>query len=195
SVGMVVPVVAGTANFALTMRGSWTTIRRSYALPFVAVGIFYYFAGSMQGTLEALRTANRYWHFTHFTVGHSHITMYGFVGFLIWGGIYGLLPRLTGYEPRQTLVGAHFWLAFVGLLVYAISMSVGGTIQGMTWLSDAPFIESVRRMTPYWIWRGVGGTFMFAAHLVFAVNVWAMRPQGARPDPTDAPADEEAADV
>jgi len=196
SVGMVIPVVAGTANFALTMRGSWTTVSRSYALPFVAVGIFYYFAGSMQGTLEALRTANLYWHFTNFTVGHSHITMYGFVGFLIWGGIYGLLPRLTGREPPHKLVGAHFWLAFVGLLIYAVSLSVGGTIQGMTWMSDAAFIESVRRMAPYWIWRGVGGTLMFVAHLAFAFNVWRMRPRdepaGPRaPSPTHAPASDD----
>lgn len=178
SVGMVIPVVAGTANFVLTMRGGWRSIRRSFALPFFAVGVFFYLVGSLQGSLEALRSANLYWHFTNFTVGHSHITMYGFVGFLIWGGIYGLLPRISGREPAHQLVGAHFWFALLGLTLYGVSMSVGGTIQGMTWMSDAPFIESVRRMAPYWIWRGVGGTFMFAAHLVFAVNLWAMWPRG-----------------
>src|SRR5574338_1642563 len=99
SVGMLVPVVAGTGNFLLTMRGSTRTIGVSYSLPFILVGVICYFLGSAQGTLEAFRSLNQVWHFTDFTVGHSHLTMYGFVNFLIWGGIYALLPRLTGREP------------------------------------------------------------------------------------------------
>ncbi|MFB6374581.1 MAG: cbb3-type cytochrome c oxidase subunit I [Bradymonadaceae bacterium] len=153
--------------------------------------MFYYCVGSLQGSVEALRTTNHYWHFTDFTVGHSHITMYGFVGFLIWGGIYGLIPRLTDREPPHTLVGVHFWLAFVGLLLYAVSMSVGGTIQGMTWMTDAPFIQSFTASVPYWTWRAVGGTLMFSAHLLFAYNVWRMRPRTPR---GTSPNDEEERD-
>ena len=182
SIGMVVPVVAGTANFALTARGSRGEVRRSYALPFLLVGILFYLLGSLQGSAEALRSANLYWHFTDFTVGHSHITMYGFVTFLIWGGIYGLMPRLSGREPPHTSVGVHFWLSFAGLFLYGVSMSVGGTEQGAFWMSDAPFIESVEAMTPYWVWRAIGGTSMFLSHLVFAFNLAAMWPRGGRGD-------------
>jgi cytochrome c oxidase cbb3-type subunit 1 len=49
SVGMLVPVWAGSGNFFLTMKGRWAIIRRSYALPFFFVGILYYFVGSTQG--------------------------------------------------------------------------------------------------------------------------------------------------
>ena len=176
SVGMLVPVVAGTGNFLLTMRGSWRTIARSYSLPFILVGVIVYFLGSTQGTLEAFRSLNRTWHFTDFTVGHAHLTMYGFVIFLIWGGIYGLLPRMTGREPPQLAVGLHFWLALLGLIVYVGALSIGGTLKGMTWMSDAAFMESVRQMAPYWLGRAVGGTLMFFSHLVFAYNLWRMRP-------------------
>lgn len=176
SVGMLVPVVAGTGNFLLTMRGSWRTIARSYSLPFFLVGVLVYFLGSTQGTLEAFRSLNRTWHFTDFTVGHAHLTMYGFVIFLVWGGIYGLLPRLTGREPPQLAVGVHFWLALLGLIVYVGALSIGGTLKGMTWMTDAAFMESVRQMAPYWLGRAVGGTLMFLSHLVFAYNLWRMRP-------------------
>lgn len=176
SVGMLVPVFAGTGNFLMTMRGSWRTITRSYSLPFFFVGVVTYFLGSMQGTLEAFRTLNRAWHFTDFTVGHAHLTMYGFVVFLIWGGIYGLVPRLTGREPPQLLVGIHFWLALVGLVVYVGALSIGGTLRGLSWMSDADFLDSVRLMEGYWLGRAVGGTLMFASHLVFAWNLWSMRP-------------------
>lgn len=176
SVGMLVPVFAGTGNFLLTMRGSWRTITRSYSLPFIFVGVVTYFLGSTQGTLEAFRSLNRTWHFTDFTVGHAHLTMYGFVVFLIWGGIYGLVPRLTGREPPQLLVGMHFWLAFVGLVVYVGALSIGGTLRGLSWMSGADFLDSVRLMEGYWLGRAVGGTLMFASHLVFAWNLWSMRP-------------------
>lgn len=83
SVGMMVPVWAGTGNFLLTLRGGWAVVRHSYAVPFMVVGIVGYGLASTQGTFEAFRTVNLYLHFTHFTVGHSHATMYGFIAFTI----------------------------------------------------------------------------------------------------------------
>lgn len=177
SVGMFVPVTAGTANFLLTMKGSWRTIIRSYSLPFFVVGVIGYAIVSYQGTFEAFRSLNKLWHFTNYTIAHSHMSMYGFVSFLIWGGIYGLLPRITGKEPPQLSVGLHFWLAFIGLMLYSISLMIGGTMQGLSWMGDSAFIESVKLMAPYFVWRAAGGTLMFIAHLIFAYNVWKMRPQ------------------
>lgn len=179
SVGMIVPVTAGTGNFLLTMRGSWRTIARSYSLPFILTGVIFYAVVSYQGTLEAFRSLNKVWHFTNYTVAHSHMSMYGFISFLIWGGIYGLVPRLTGKEPPQLTVGLHFWLALIGVLVYSISLMIGGTLQGMSWMSGNAFIQSVSLMAPYWVWRAVGGTMMFISHIVFAFNLWKMRPAAA----------------
>jgi len=176
SVGMFVPVTAGTGNFLLTMRGKWRSISRSYSLPFILVGVLFYATVSYQGTLEAFRSLNKVWHFTNYTVAHSHMSMYGFVAFLVWGGIYGLIPRMTGKEPPQFAVGAHFWLALIGVLVYSIPLMIGGTLQGLSWMAGEAFIESVTLMTPYWVWRAVGGTMMFLSHLIFAYNVWKMRP-------------------
>lgn len=176
SVGMIVPVTAGTGNFLLTMKGSWRSFARSYSLPFILVGVIFYAIVSYQGTLEAFRSLNKVWHFTNFTVAHSHMSMYGFVAFLIWGGIYGLIPRLTGSEPPQLAVGAHFWLALIGVLVYSIPLMIGGTLQGLSWIAGESFLQSVTLMAPYWVWRAIGGTMMFLSHLVFAYNVWKMRP-------------------
>jgi cytochrome c oxidase cbb3-type subunit 1 len=174
SVGMLVPVWAGSGNFFLTMRGRWASIRRSYALPFFFVGILYYFVGSTQGTLEAFRNLQAIWHLTNFTVGHSHLTMYGFITFITWGGIYGLLPMATGKHPSLLLVGLHFWLAFLGVTIYVIVLSIAGTVQGITWANGDPFIASVEAAAPYWSARAVSGTMMLLAHVIFAVNVWQM---------------------
>jgi cytochrome c oxidase cbb3-type subunit 1 len=174
SVGMLVPVWAGTGNFWLTMRGRWATVRRSYALPFFFVGIAYYFLGSTQGTIEAFRNLQAIWHLTNFTVGHSHLTMYGFITFIAWGGIYGLLPMATGKRPPLLLVGLHFWLAFLGVTIYVLVLSVAGTVQGLTWANGDPFIASVEAAAPYWSGRAISGTMMLLAHVIFAYNVWRM---------------------
>ena len=175
SVGMMVPVWAGTGNFLLTLKGKWDTIRRSYSIPFIVVGTVFYGLASTQGTFEAFRTANLYWHFTHFTVGHSHLTMYGFVAFLIWGGIYGMLPRLTHREPSILLVGVHFWFALIGVLIYGVSLGIGGTEQGMAWVAKKPFIESVTVQASYWLAHSFGGGLMVLGHFIFAYNLWLMR--------------------
>jgi cytochrome c oxidase cbb3-type subunit 1 len=179
SVGMVVTLAAGTGNFLLTMRGSGRMIARSYSLPFILAGVLSYFLFSFQGTFEALRPLQALWHFTNYTVAHSHLTMYGFVAFLIWGTVYGLVPRMTGHEPPALGVGIHFWFALIGLLLYSIALMIGGTMQGDNWIAGNPFIHSVTDMLPYWLWRAVGGSLMFVSHLVFAWNVWAMRPRAA----------------
>jgi cytochrome c oxidase cbb3-type subunit 1 len=91
--------------------------------------------------------------------------------------VYALLPRLSAREPAHLAVGMHFWFALVGLLVYVVSLSVGGTLQGLSWAKHEPFIDSVRVMADYWVWRAVGGTLMFGSHLLFAYNVWRMLPR------------------
>ena len=68
----------------------------------------------------------------------------------------------------------HFWMAVVGSFIYVISLSIGGTIQGLNWKSGVPFIQSVVDMQAYHVWRGVGGLLMFLSHGVFAWNVWRM---------------------
>jgi heme/copper-type cytochrome/quinol oxidase subunit 1 len=100
-VGVLVPVWGGSSNFLLTMRGRVGDMTRSYPLMFIFVGVMSYLIGSTQGTLEAFRSLQQVWHLTNFTVGHSHLTMYGIIGFAIWGGVYALLPLATGKQAGQ----------------------------------------------------------------------------------------------
>src|SRR5262252_7914882 len=193
SVGMMVPVWAGTGNLLLTFKGASGALQRSYALPFFVTGLIGYGLSSTQGTIEAFRTANIYLHFTNFTVGHSHFAMYGFITFIAWGAVYGLVPRLTGREPSPLAVGVHFWLALVGVLTYVIAISTAGILQGLAWVAGQSFIVSVIAAAPMWLWRTIGGLLMIGSHVVFAVNVWAMRPYPvtvpmSSPDPVRMPA-------
>ncbi|MDD2982654.1 MAG: cbb3-type cytochrome c oxidase subunit I [Crocinitomicaceae bacterium] len=174
SMGMFIPVVAGSTNFLMTMRGSWRQISSSYVLPFFLVGVIFYFVGSTQGSLQAFRFTNFVWHFTDFNVAHSHMTMYGIICFLLWACIYAILPKITGREPKQFFVGIHFWFAFIGMFAYMLSMMAGGTLKGLSWIEGNPFIESVILMKKFWVWRAIGGSMMFISHLIFAYNFYVM---------------------
>ena len=174
SVGMVIPVTAGSVNFMMTIRGSWHRLKWSYILPFYVVAVIFYFTGSLQGTAEAFRTTNLLWHFTDFTVAHSHLTMYGIITFMLWAFMYTLVPRLTSNEPPSILVGLHFWFALIGVLVYTISLMIGSTEKGILWMDKQPFIEGVVKMVPYWLWRAIGGTMMWISHIIFAYNFYRM---------------------
>lgn len=176
SVAMIVPVWASTGNFLMTMKGERLAIAHSYSLPFFVVGVIAYGFASLQGSAQSLPWVQETLHLTHYTVGHSHFAMYAFVTFLAWGAIYGLFPRLTGREPPVALVGVHFWLALGGILIYVLSMCIGGEQQGTSWREGRPFMDSVRLMSPYFVWRAVGGVLMLASHVCFAVALWKMRP-------------------
>jgi cytochrome c oxidase cbb3-type subunit 1 len=174
SVMMVIPVAATAVNFHSTMVGRFSTLRYSPTLAFVVAGAMIYTAVSLQGSAEALRTVNRVTHFTHFTVGHAHLGLYGFASMIVFGAYYFIVPRLVGWEwPRPALIWWHFWLALAGIAVYFVALTIGGWLEG-AWMLDAgkPFADVVDVTKPYLVARSVGGTLMLAAHAVFAYHYW-----------------------
>ena len=174
SVMMVIPVAATAVNFHTTMVGRFAALRHSPTLRFVVAGSMIYTAVSLQGSVEALRGFNRIVHFTHYTVGHAHLGVYGFASLILFGCLYFIIPRLVEWEwPSDKLIRWHFWLALVGVLIYVVSLSVGGWLQGRAMLDAArPFTDSIALTRPYLIARSVGGTLMLAANVTFAWHYW-----------------------
>jgi cytochrome c oxidase cbb3-type subunit I len=176
SLMMVLPVAAFTVNQYQTLKGHLGALRWSPTLRFVGVGGLMYTASSVQGSLEALRSVNAITHFTHYTVAHAHLGLYGFVSFVFFGAIYFIVPRISGREwPYPRWIAWHFWLALAGIGVYFTALSIGGWLQGLAMLDAArPFMDSVRLTVPYLQARSVGGGLMLAAHLVFAAHFVAL---------------------
>jgi cytochrome c oxidase cbb3-type subunit 1 len=169
SVMMIVPVAAFTVNQYQTLKGRLSALRDSPTLRFIGLGGLMYTASSVQGSFEALRSINVVTHFTHFTVAHAHLGLYGFVTLVFFGSIYFITPRITGHEwPSPRLISAHFWLVTVGLAIYFVALTIGGWLQGLAMLDAArPFMESVRLTIPYLQARSVGGSMMVLGHVVF----------------------------
>ena len=100
--------------------------------------------------------------------------MYGIISFFLWAAIYAVVPRLTGKEAPQITVGAHFWLALIGLMFYTVPLMYGGTLKGFLWIDGKPFIDSLVLMAPYWLWRAIGGSLMWLSHVFFIYNMYKM---------------------
>lgn len=176
SMMMLVPVVAFSLNQHLTMRGHFRATLFSPTLRFVVLGGMMYTLSSVQGSFQALRSLNTITHFTHFTVAHAHLGMYGFVTLVMFGAMYFVMPRVMSREwPYPRMITAHFWLVVVGFGIYFVTLSIGGWLQGLAMLdATRPFMESVKVTMPWLQGRSLGGLLMTLAHLVFAVHFFAM---------------------
>lgn len=176
SVMMFVPVLAFSVNQHLTMRGHFVALRHSPTLRFIVLGGMMYTLSSVQGSFEALRAVNTVTHFTHFTVAHAHLGMYGFVSMVMFGAMYFSMPRIVSREwPFPSLIALHFWLVVIGFAIYFVTLTIGGLLQGFRMLDETqPFIESVRVTLPWLQGRSIGGLLMTLGHLVFAGHFVAM---------------------
>jgi len=176
SVLMVIPVFAVAVNHHMTMVGRFSALRYSPTLRFVVLGAIAYTAVSLQGTFTSLREVNRITHFTHWTIAHSHVGVYWFVTFVLFGAMYYIMPRLVRREwPSGGLIRWHFWLVLGGIAVYVIALTIAGVAQGLALIDpQTPFQQSVEVANAGMIWRSIAGGVLTAGHLAFAWHFWRM---------------------
>ncbi|MEO8936339.1 MAG: cbb3-type cytochrome c oxidase subunit I [Burkholderiaceae bacterium] len=176
SMMMVIPVFAVAVNQHMTVLGNFRALIYSPTLRFIVLGAMMYTAASVQGSLEALRSVNTVTHFTHYTVAHAHLGLYGFFSMVMFGSIYFIMPRVMNWEwPYPKLISLHFWLVLVGFSIYFIWLSIGGWLQGLAMLDEkTPFMQSVAITLPYLQARSIGGGLMTLGHLVFAGHFFAI---------------------
>ncbi len=172
SVMMIIPVVAVAVNHHFTVLPRYRMVLISPTLRFIVAGAIMYTLASVQGSIEALRTVNTITHFTHYTVAHAHMGVYGFLSFIMFGSIYFIMPRLMNWEwPYAWAISLHWWLVVAGFAVYFVSLTIGGWLQGLAMLdASTPFMSIVALTIPYLTARSVGGVLMTLGHLVFAVH-------------------------
>jgi len=185
SAGMAIPVVTVAINHHVSTYRHFHVLKDSVVLRFIVFGAMAYTVSSLQGSLHSLRTFNYITHFTHWTVSHAHLGLYGFTTMVLFGGIYFALPRLVGRDWKHPqLLNVHFWVAAIGIILYAIALGVGGWLQGVELRNPlGSFEASVRLTMPYLVARSVGGTLMLLSHVLMLYNVMSIlrsQSQGAQ---------------
>jgi cytochrome c oxidase cbb3-type subunit I/II len=110
-----------------------------------------------------------------------HSGALGWNGFMVFGMIYYLVPRLWKTELySKKLLENHFWIGLVGVLLYYTSMVAAGITQGLMWraigkdgqLVYPDFIETVVRIVPlYWV-RAFGGLLFIVGFALMIYNIF-----------------------
>jgi cytochrome c oxidase cbb3-type subunit 1 len=180
---MIVPVLAVAVNHHMSVVGRFSALRYSPTLRFVVIGAMSYTAVSLQGIFTALSEVNRITHFTQWTIAHSHVGVYGFVTFVLFGSIYYILPRVAEREwPSARLIQLHFWLSLGGIALYVVALVVVGVFQGLALLDPrVPFQRSVEVTLPGLYARSVAGAVLGVSHALFAGHcAWMVRSTSER---------------
>ncbi len=188
SVMLWMPSWGGMINGLLTLRGAWNRVAEEPVLKFFVVAITFYGMSTFEGPMLSVKAVNALSHYTDWNIAHVHGGALGWVGFMIFGMTYWLVPRLFQTQLySKGLATAHFWVATVGIVLYVISMWAAGITQGLMWrafdetgrLQYPDFLETVTRLLPmYWV-RALGGVLYIAGLGIGVYNIvrtWQMRP-------------------
>ena len=188
SVMLWMPSWGGMINGLLTLRGAWHKVVEEPVLKFFVVAITAYGMATFEGPMLSVKSVNALAHYTDWIIAHVHTGALGWNGFLTFGMIYWLLPRLFQTQLySKKLAELHFWVASFGILLYVVAIYSAGVTQGLMWrafdttgrLAYPDFIETVLKLMPMYWMRAVGGTLYIVGMLMFGWNIlmtWRSRP-------------------
>ena len=187
------PSWGGMINGLLTLRGAWDKLRTDPVVKFLVTAVTFYGMSTFEGPLLSIKSVNSLAHYTDWIIGHVHGGALGWNGFLAFGMVYYLVPKLWRTELySKTLATYHFWIGLLGILLYYISMWAAGITQGLMWRAFEPngqltypdFVETVMKIVPLYHARILGGTLFVVGMLIMIYNI-AKTIKGAPSDQQD----------
>jgi cytochrome c oxidase cbb3-type subunit I/II len=179
SIMLIAPSWGGMLNGLFTLRGAWDKVREDPILKFMVVAITCYGMATLEGPLLSLKSVNAISHFTDWTIAHVHVGALGWNGFLTFGILYWLIPRMFNtplYSKR--LATNHFWIGTIGIILYALPMYWAGFEQAMMWKQFTEdgtlkfqFLETVTHIIPLYVVRSIGGLLYLVGAFVMIYNL------------------------
>jgi cytochrome c oxidase cbb3-type subunit I/II len=164
----------------LTLRGAWDRVREDVVLKFMVVAVTAYGMATLEGPLLSLKNVNAIAHFTDWIVAHVHVGGLGWNGFLIFGILYWMVPRMWGTTLYSNkLANFHFWIGTLGIVFYALPMYISGVVQSLMWKEFNPegflvyknFLETTVQILPMYMLRAFGGFLYLTGTIVMAYNL------------------------
>jgi cytochrome c oxidase cbb3-type subunit I/II len=179
SIMLIAPSWGGMVNGLLTLRGAWDKVRDNPVLKFMVVAVTAYGMATLEGPLLSLKEVNAIAHFTDWIVAHVHVGALGWNGFLTFGMLYWLIPRMWKTQLHSTkLANLHFWLGTLGIIFYALPMYVAAVTQGLMWKNFEEsgrlaytFLETTTQILDLHMLRSIGGTLYLAGVFVMVYNM------------------------
>ncbi|MCB0429076.1 MAG: cytochrome-c oxidase, cbb3-type subunit I [Flavobacteriales bacterium] len=180
SIMLIAPSWGGMLNGLLTLRGAWDTVRENPVLKFMVVAVTCYGMATFEGPMMSLKSVNAISHFTDWTIGHTHVGGLGWNGFLTFGMMYWLIPKLYNTKLHSVrMANIHFWLGTLGIVFYVVPMYFAGITQSLMWKEFNPdgtlaypnFLETVLQIKYAYAMRAFGGSLYLAGAVVMVLNL------------------------
>lgn len=181
SIMLWMPSWGGMINGVMTLSGAWHKLREDPVLRFMVIALAFYGMATFEGPLMSIKSVNSLSHYTDWTIGHVHSGALGWNGFITFGCLYYMVPKLWGRKELYSmkLVNLHLWVATIGIVLYITAMWVSGIMQGLMWRSyddigflQYSFVETVQAMHPFYIIRAAGGLLYLTGALIMTYNFW-----------------------
>ena len=188
SIMLIAPSWGGMINGLLTLRGAWDKVRQDPILKFMVVAVTAYGMATFEGPTLALKNVNAIAHFTDWVIAHVHMGTLAWNGFLTFGILYWLIPKLYNTKLHsKKLANFHFWIGTLGILTYLISMYWSGITQSLMWKQFTPlgtlqypnFLETTLQIIPMYIIRAAGGLLYFIGVIMMVYNLYKTAKQGS----------------
>jgi len=180
SIMLWMPSWGGMINGLMTLNGAWDKIRTDPIIRMMVLAVAFYGMSTFEGPMMSIKAVNSLSHYTDWTIGHVHSGALGWNGMITFSAIYYLTPRLWNRQRLYSLrmVNWHFWLATIGIVLYAASMWVAGIMQGLMWREYGAdgylvysFSEVVKAILPMYLIRATGGVLYLSGAIIMAFNV------------------------
>lgn len=180
SIMLIAPSWGGMLNGLLTLRGAWDRVREDPVLKFFVVAITAYGMATFEGPMLSIKSVNAISHFTDWTIAHVHIAGLGWNGFLTFGMLYWLVPKMWNVKLySRKLANAHFWIGTLGILFYALPLYWAAFTQWAMWqeftkdgfLVYPNFLETVTQIVPMYAMRALGGLLYLIGALIMVYNI------------------------
>ena len=181
SIVLWMPSWGGMINGLMTLSGAWDKLRTDPVLRMMVTSVAFYGMSTFEGPMMSIRAVNSLSHYTDWTIGHVHSGALGWNGMITFGMLYYLFPKLWNKQRLYSLraVSWHYWLATIGIVLYAASMWVTGIMEGLMWREvDAQgflvnsFADTVAAKFPMYVVRGLGGVLYLSGALIMAWNLY-----------------------
>ncbi|GGW96067.1 cytochrome-c oxidase, cbb3-type subunit I [Salegentibacter mishustinae] len=180
SVMLLFPSWGGMINGLLTLRGAWDKVRTDPVLKFFVVAITGYGMATFEGPMLSLKNVNAIAHFSDWIIAHVHVGALAWNGFLTFGMVYWLVPRLFKTKLYSIkLANVHFWIGTLGIIIYTLPMYVAGFVQASMWKQFNPdgtltygnFLETVSSIIPMYWMRAIGGSLYIVGAFILLYNI------------------------
>ena len=180
SIMLIAPSWGGMINGLLTLRGAWDKVREDPILKFMVVAVTCYGMSTFEGPMLSLKNVNAIAHFSDWVVAHVHIGGLGWNGFMTFGILYWLIPKLYATPLfSKKLANLHFWLGTLGIIFYAVPLYFSALVQTLMWkefnsdglLAYPNFLETTLQIIPMYVFRSVGGGLYLIGALVMVYNL------------------------